>query len=410
MSRLIWATVIVAVIGTIATWMLIPRGVPVETALAEKKTIREYVEERAKTRLPSIQRITMPLQGRILPIVLKEGDTVQVGQIVAQMDTSDLETDLVERQNTVKGYDKNIETLVLAILQAEQTVQASKAKYDFAERTFARTKQLADQSAASILKLERDELLMTEASVDLRKDQLTKSMYTLGKSVLQLFRETDLAKESKARRDRERAEIRTPIGGVVLSKEVSSESVLQPGALLMEIGDLAQLQVEADVLTQDVERIQVGNRVEMESRGFSATSLAGVVSRIYPQGFTKMSSLGVEEQRIKIIIDFAPDVLAQLKSQGRTLGVDFQLRVKVFTDEKQDAVTIPRSVLFRDSDGAWQAFVVRSGKATLANVEVGLGNDFEVEVLSGIEESERVILAPDVELQAGQTVTEAVWK
>ena len=83
MSRLIWAAVIVAVIGTIATWMLIPRGVPVETALAVKKTIREYVEERAKTRLPSIQRITMPLQGRILPIVLQEGDTVQVGQIVA---------------------------------------------------------------------------------------------------------------------------------------------------------------------------------------------------------------------------------------------------------------------------------------------------------------------------------------
>jgi HlyD family secretion protein len=134
----------------------------------------------------------------------------------------------------------------------------------------------------------------------------------------------------------------------------------------------------------------------------------GVVAKIYPQGFTKVSSLGVEQQRVTVIVDFGEGVLQELADAGRQLGVDYRVRVKIYTDVTENALVIPRAALFRSAAGAWQVFVVRDNKAMLTDVKVGLRNDFAVEILEGIVDDEPVIVAPDSTLETGTLVEPSV--
>ena len=136
MFRWIAVVVLVAIVAVAVKASMAPKGVPVDAAKATRGQIREYVEEQAKTRLPYVHKVTMPLQGRVLPITLEEGDVVTAGQVVAQLDESDLQTDFVAQDNTVKQYIKNLQQIDFAVEQAEQTIKASQAQYDFAEGLF----------------------------------------------------------------------------------------------------------------------------------------------------------------------------------------------------------------------------------------------------------------------------------
>ena len=237
MLRWLVVLILVAVVGIAINASLSPKGIPVDAASAKESGIREYVEEQAKTRLPHIHRVTMPLQGRVLPITVEEGDSVRAGQVVAKLDPNDLQTDFVEQDNTVKQYIKNIAQIDLTIEQAEHAVRASQAKYDFAERQFARTRELATQDSASEQELDADELTMTESAVELTRDKLNKNIYVLLKGVVELMRDSDIARRTKIERDQARTEIKSTVDGVILQRNVSNETVLAAGELLLEIGD-----------------------------------------------------------------------------------------------------------------------------------------------------------------------------
>jgi HlyD family secretion protein len=166
------------------------------------------------------------------------------------------------------------------------------------------------------------------------------------------------------------------------------------------------VEVEADILSQEVIDIQPGDAVEIYGPAIGAHAgggVAGSVERIYPAGFTKVSSLGVEQQRVRAIIQFAPGVLDRLRA-SRDLGVDYRVRVRVFTAARNNVLVTPRSALFRGADNSWQVFVVRGGRAVLQPVEVGLLNDEKVEITSGVRENESVVLAPESSLNAGDRV------
>ena len=132
----------------------------------------------------------------------------------------------------------------------------------------------------------------------------------------------------------------------------------------------------------------------------------GNVKRIYPAGFTKVSSLGVEQQRVKVVVAIGAEDLERLRTQQR-LGVGYRVRVKIYTAEKPEARIIPRSALFRSVAGHWQVYAVRAGKAVLQQVEVGLMNDEQVEVLKGLSPEDRVILAPETTLSDGTWVKDS---
>ena len=194
--------------------------------------------------------------------------------------------------------------------------------------------------------------------------------------------------------------------GIVLKREVSNERVLAAGQLVMEIGSLSEPEVEADILSQDVLAVREGNPVDVYTLTQNRLPIRATVKRIYPGGFTKVSSLGVEQQRVKVVIQFERGDADPRTSQQ--LGTDYRVRVRIYTASQDDAVAIPRNAIFQGETGQWQAFVVRRGKAVRTTLEVGIMNDEEVEILSGVSADERVVLAPDMSLNGGQRVSARV--
>ncbi len=197
--------------------------------------------------------------------------------------------------------------------------------------------------------------------------------------------------------------MRSPVDGVVLNRYISNERFLSAGTTILEIGRLEDMEVEADVLTLDVVAAKVGDEVEIYGPAIGKPSARGTVTRIFPAGFTKISSLGVEQQRVKVIIRFAEEDLKRLLTE-RGLGAGYRVRVRIFTGEAPQALIIPRSALFRSANSDWQVYVIRNGIARIQAVEVGLLNDEQAEIEKGLKEGDLVILAPESSLADGARV------
>jgi HlyD family secretion protein len=203
----------------------------------------------------------------------------------------------------------------------------------------------------------------------------------------------------------QRSTMRSPVSGVVLARLETDEQFVQAGTTLLRLGDLSKLEVEADILSQDVVRVQVGDEVEIYGPsvgGNIGSGVQGKVSRVYPAGFMKLSSLGVEQQRVKVIIRFDEGVLKPLLERG--VGVDYRVRARIFTASKPDALVVPRSALFRGPDGGWQLYTATDDVARLRSVQVGLMNDELVEITDGVTADDTVVLAPENGLTDGAKV------
>jgi HlyD family secretion protein len=222
---------------------------------------------------------------------------------------------------------------------------------------------------------------------------------------LQREREQAQAQLDQVKLKFDRRELKSPVEGVVLARPIQNEQFQSAGTTLLEIGDLAEMEIEADILSQDVVRVKEKDPVEISGPAIGARPVKGSVRRVFPGGFTKVSSLGVEQQRVRVIIGFAKGVLDELRRE-RGLGVGYRVNVRINTQEKPSALVIPRSALFRSPDGkAWRVFAVSRGRAELRDVAVGLMNDEKVEITDGLTANDKVILAPEASLHAGDRVS-----
>jgi HlyD family secretion protein len=417
-------------------------GVPVATAAAKVDNIREFIDEQAKTRLPETYLVTMPFAARIQPIELKEGSRVKKDQEVAAVVPKDLElseeqaaaavqrieaslrenADVAVEETAFKQALQFVKSTAAAVQAAVERMKAGKAKVEYAERDLDRMQRLVVTRAQSQDDLEKSILQKVQSDVDYRQDELvhaamqameaaTDLMPTMVRQYIEHKKLTAavLSKEkaeaearlAQVAQDRRRGTMRSPVDGVVLERYVSSEGYLPAGTRLLEIGQLEAMEVEAEVLTLDVVAAKIGDAAEIYGPAIGVPTVRGKVVRIYPAGFTKISSLGVEQQRVKVIIQFDnPDNLKRLLSE-RGLGVGYRVRVRIFTAERSKALLVPRSALFRAADNSWQLFVVRRGVARLQTVEVGLMNDEQAEIHSGLTEGELVVLAPESSLSDG---------
>jgi len=205
----------------------------------------------------------------------------------------------------------------------------------------------------------------------------------------------------QVKRDRGRAELYSPVDGVVLAREISNERHIPAGTDLLKIGRLEDLEVVAEVLSQDVVNVKVGDPVELYGPAIGPEPAKGVVSRIFPAGFTKVSSLGVEQQRVKVIVQLdSEDLQRLLVEQG--LGVDYRVRVRIITARKENSLLVPRSAVFRGEEGNWQVYTISDGRAQRSTIQIGLHNDRLVEVTGGLGEGDWVVLAPESGLEPGQ--------
>ena len=319
------------------------------------------------------------------------------------------------------------------VKSAEARVDSGRAKHEYAGKNLARIEELFGAETLPQDDLDRAQLLEVETSVELEQDRLVFSSMqaleaatfllpqmteqfiarkSLSGAVLEKEKAEAVARLRQVEEDQKRGTMTSPIGGVVLDRPVTNERYLPAGQTLMEIGRLQDMEVEVDVLSLDAVNVKVNNRVEIHGPAVGtrldadhqSRPVQGSVKRIFPAGFTKISSLGVEQQRVKIIVDIDADDLDWLQ-QERGLGVGYRVRVRIITAEKSEAVVVPRSTLFRDAQGRWQLYAVEAGRAQTRTVQLGMLNDELAEVVDGVRVGDEVILAPESNLSAGQLVS-----
>lgn len=440
--------VLAAVLAAGVIYKRFASGTPVEAARAQFGPIREFIDEEARTRLPRTYEVTMPFNGRIEPIAVREGTPVTAGQVVARVVPADLELKVAEAKAAVdrseaalrENDDISLESTsleqVLRYVQsmnstveaAEEQVKAADAKRDLANKTWKRMRALYETRTTDEQEFNRTEVAKIEADVAYQRDLLLlsalKSLQTataLGPTLVRQYIERKRLKHDvllqeraeaearlkEAQRDRRRGEMASSIDGIVLERFETNERQVTAGTILLTVGQPDDLEVEADVLSQDAVRVKPGQPAEIYGAAVGRDPVGGRVDRIYPAGFTKTSSLGVEQQRVKVILTFEGDVLGQLRAR-HDLGVGYSVRVRIFTDEQSRALVVPRSALFRGPAGDWQVFAVRGGRARLVSLGVGLMNNDAAEVREGLVENEPVILAPETNLTDGARVTPVV--
>jgi HlyD family secretion protein len=429
-------------------------GMPVQAAKVRQGSIREFVDEQAKTRLPRVYDVTVPFAARVERIELDAGAKVHKGDVVARLVQSDLANELAEAKAAVERLDasirensdvnvekgaynqalKFVESMVSTVAAAESRKDSGKGRLDFAIKNFNRVKQLYDTRSGAVTQeqMDRAEMEKIQADADYRQDVLVAESIKaieaatglmprmvsdyiarkdLSGAVLEKQKLEAEARLRQAQIRQERGTLKSPIDGVILERREYNEQHQPAGAVLLRIGDLERLEVEADVLSQEAVYIRPGQVVEIYGPSISRAlgnrdpeeGVRGTVDRVYPAGFTKLSSLGVEQQRVKVAIKFSDGVLFSLLEKG--IGVDYRVRVRIVTSEKEQAFVVPRSAIFRGADGGWQTFIIRGGRARLQPVEVGLMNDDRVEIKKGMEAEETVVLAPESNLADGAAVS-----
>jgi len=409
------------------------QGIPVQAKKITKGTISEYIEERAVTTLSDLHKITMPLSGRIKPIHLAPGTSVKKGQIIAQLDKEDLQTAATEvkaRINAIKGQitlGKYNALETTALIQAakglmimedlikvsEEKVLANKSIYKFAEEY---EKSLSDSGEAiSRIKKEKAKKNVAVKKTDLGTAKIMHNVFNIMHSISKLapayineyinskklhghILASRLAEAQAALKEAElnlkRCDIKSPIDGIVLNKYISNLRFLPAGTLLMELGNLDQLQITSNILSEEAVNINTENAVDIFGAAIGVIPIQGKVIRVDPKGFTKLSSLGVEQQRVHVKIAFNKDSLKTLKKAKKHLGDKFRLQVKVYTASKNNVLKAPRTALFKGNNGGWKVYVIKDDKAMIQDITVGLINDNEAEILKGLSEGDEVILAP----------------
>ena len=422
-------------------------GVVVQTTAVRRDSVREFVDDQAQTRLPLTHLVTMPFDARIEAISLSEGSPVKKGQLVAQVVPVDMQLNVQDAQANIarlnasikESGDKSVESTGLkqsleyvasmqaTVQAAEARVEAGLAKLDYANKNLRRIRTLRETNSASEDQLNSAEVQQVQADVDYRQDQLVlKALQSMMAATVlvptvveQYMARKDLSvavlenekvqaevRLKRDERDRIRGLMTSPVDGVVLDRVETNERSVPAGTVLLKIGNLDELEVEADILSQDVVRVREGQAVEIYGPAVGAAGARGTVARIYPAGFTKVSSLGVEQQRVKVVIALASGERERLQ-KIQDLGVGYRVRVRIFTAEKADALVVPRSAIFRGPDGRWQVYAARDGRARLVNIDVGLMNDERVEVSGGLADGDQVVLAPESTLVDGTRVTPA---
>ena len=377
---------LVAALGALAALVLAfrPRPLRVETGAVRRGRFEQTVDEEGKTRVKERYVVSAPLAGTLARIELEAGDPVDEGTVLATL--VPLEPALLDVRSE-QELQARLEAAEAAKLRARAALERAGAAHDFARRELERWQRLAESNVAARRDLER-----AESEVHVSEHEIEVARF--GERVAEHEVETARAALVRARPDPSGARadgapwlLHSPIRGRVLRVLHESEGAVALGTELLEIADPAALEVVVDALTTDAVQIPPGAPVRIERWGGEPV-LAGRVRLVEPSAFTKISALGIEEQRVNVVID-----LVSPRAQWESFGDGFRVETRILIHAADDAVTAPASALFRDRDG-WAVFVVEGGRARRRAVQAGRRNALEVVILDGLAPGERVILHP----------------
>lgn len=392
------AMMYLAVIGAIAgglVWSFWPQPILVEMTTTTRAPLRVTVDEDGKTRIRDRYVVAAPLAGKLRRIELDPGDRVVAGETeLAAIEPQDPE--LLDPRELAQA-EARVKAAEVALSRAEPVVERARVELEFADSLVARRRELVESHADSVERLEEVEMLQRARSQDLRAAQFARDIarFELETAQAALLR----SRPSDANEVDTHLVLTAPVSGQVLRVLQRSATIVQAGSPLLELGDAADLEVEVDVLSTDAVAIRPGAKAFLEQWG-GEQPLEAVVRLVEPSAFTKISALGVEEQRVNVILD-----LLSPMEQRQALGDGFRVEARIVLWEEQNVLQAPTGALFRHRD-EWAVFVVANGQARMRTVKLGRRNSLAAQVLEGVQEGDRIILHPSDQVRDGAKVQE----
>lgn len=384
-----------AATAALLVWAFAPRPLPVELATASIGRFEITIDEDGKTRVHDRYLVSAPLAGRLSRIALREGDAVTPETVLATLAPT-LAPMLDARTNAELAV--RVETADAMVARAQTRIERTKVAVEQARTVLKRDEKLAADRFISANQLDTDRLAMRAAQKEL--DSAVQDRHVAG-------HELDQARAALAavRSDNDATfAVRAPVAGRVLRVLQPSAGTVALGTPLLEIGDTGAIEIVAEVLTGDALRAKPGTPVRIERWG-GATALAGKVRRVEPAAFTKISALGVEEQRVNVLID-----ITSPPQQWRALGDGYRVGLRIVALARDDVLRVPVSAVFPrtqsagDEARAMAVFVFDDGRARLQAVEVGGRNGEDAWIVSGLRAGERVIVYPGDAVEDGARV------
>lgn len=387
--RWILILVIGFLIASAILYGFLPKPIPVDLAKVSRGLLRVMIEEEGETRVKERFVISAPVAGFMRRIKFDVGNPLKKGQIVAELEP--LRSDVLDPRSRAEA-EANVSAAESSLKAAEEHSRAAEADAEYAKRKLERIKKLfvegvipKDQFEQAEAEAQRTEAnrLSADASVKVARSELEKARSKLRYSA------ADIAPHSI-----KNVLIRSPISGRVLKIHRESEGVVTSGEALIDIGDPKSIEVKIEVLSADAVSIKAGMPVLFERWGGESV-LSGRVRVVEPAGFTKVSSLGVEEQRVLVIADITGST-----EKLERLGDGYRVEARFIIWEGMDVLQVPASALFRKGKN-WTVFVVKNNRAQQREVDIGHRTGLTAEVVSGLSEGEEVIAYPDDSIKEG---------
>ncbi|TAK84457.1 MAG: HlyD family efflux transporter periplasmic adaptor subunit [Betaproteobacteria bacterium] len=383
---------VIAVVAALVVWALQPRPVAVETAEATRGDFEQTVSDDGKTRVRERYVIAAPLAGRVERVSLEPGDVVKQGQTVALLTPT--EPAFLDAR-TARELQARVGAAQAQLARAKAETAKVLAQRDQARADFERQARLSKEGFVSQTAREQAELALRTVDRALDAARFAEDAaghdFAQAKAALARYR----SGESGAK-----WEVTSPVGGAVLKVLQKSESPVALGAALLEIADARSLEAVVDVLSQEAVAIRPGMPARIEL-GQGVPPLAARVRLVEPAAFTKISALGVEEQRVNVILDFAEGL-----ERVQTIGDGFRVDAHIVVYQAQDVVKAPVAALWRDADG-WAVFVAEDGRARKRSVRAPRRNGVEALIEDGLRPGERVVVYPSDALRDGSKLEEA---
>lgn len=387
---LAWSGAGAAALGLFA-WAFTPRPVAVETATAQFGRFEQAIEEDGRTRIRDRYTVSAPVAARLTRIVLREGDPVRAGDRVAVL--LPVMSAMIDERSAREASARH-RAAGAGVQRAAARLEQSRVAVEEAQLELHRTEKLAREGFLSAARLDAARLSLSSA----RREQ----------EAARAEREVAVQEQAQAAAALQPGGpveagrpfvVRAPVDGVVLKVAQPSEATLPAGAALLDIGDPARMEVVAELLTADAVQAQPGRRAVIERWG--GPPVQGRVRRVEPAAFTKVSALGIEEQRVKVLLD-----LDEPPQPWQVMGDGFRVTVRIITQSVDEAVLAPVGALFPFADGGMAVYRLEGGRARLQPVEIAARNGSEAWVRDGLRPGQTIILYPPPAVAEGRRVRE----
>jgi HlyD family secretion protein len=388
---IVWVLIGIGVVAAIVVAML-PKPTVVELASVVKGPLVVTVEGDGKTRIKDRFVVSAPVTGQMPRLDLHPGDNVKLGAPLTQI--APIEAPLLDPRSRAQS-EAQAKLSRAARSQAGARVSMAQAALDFEKNELARVKQLFAAGGVPQATVDAAELKARSSAAELESARF-------GERIAQFQLETAEAavvrqKGGAAQDEGLRVAVRAPIEGTVLRVFQESAGLIAAGAPLLELGDRAAMEIVIELLSTDAVAVRPDARVMIDRWGRDEV-LEARVRLIEPSGFTKISALGIEEQRVNVVADFTGP-----REAWSALGDGYRVHARIVIFERADALKVPLSALFRHGDG-WAVFGLAGDKASLRKVEVGRRSLAEAEILSGLNEGDKILVHPSEKIADGTAV------